>query len=454
MNFGIWTILPMLLVLFVAIKTKKVIESLLLGCISSYVIIAIFTKQNLVVLLMDSFFRVVTDYDNQWLLFVCGLFGSLMALLNASKATTAIARLVKKTCKTEKGILMFSWILGILLFIDDYMNILTISSCMNKLSDEYKVPRESLAFVIDSTGAPTCVLVPFSTWAVFFADAFYKQQCVQDLKYGSAISTYIHAIPYMFYAFAALLIVPMFIMGIIPKFGAMKEAYERKKREIDFTERGAKYLKNIDEVESKAEAIDFIIPIGVMIIITVVVSDMFLALLLSIAISILLYVVRGILSIDEVCELWIKGFADMIPTLAIMLFAFYMREACNDIYLPNYVISNIAPLISRNTFPVIAFIIVCCLAFVTGDNWGVPSICVPIIMPLAKACNANLLLIMGAVVSGAVFGSHACFYSDATVLTSSACEIDNMSHARTQLPYAMIAMMISVLAYAIFGKIM
>lgn len=169
MNYGIITLLPALLVIIVAIKSKRTTEALLMGCVSSYLIIAVIDKKNPITLMVDSFFGVITDYDTVWLLIVCGLFGSLIAVINAAKGTHAIANFLGKICKTGKSTLLTSWLLGIIIFVDDYMNIMTISACTKKLSDLRKVPREALAYVIDSTGAPICVLLPFSTWAIFFA---------------------------------------------------------------------------------------------------------------------------------------------------------------------------------------------------------------------------------------------------------------------------------------------
>ena len=232
MEFGFWSLVPALLVVICAIKTKRPIESLLLGCVSSYVIIAIITKQNFIDLIFDSFFKVITKKDNIWLLLVCGLFGSLIILLNVSKGTPAIARYIGKFCTSAKKLLMSAWGLGIAIFIDDYMNILTVSSCLKKQSDKLKIPRTTLAYVINSTGAPTCVMIPFSTWSIFYAALFYEQEAVKNLGYGSAMNTYVHAIPFMFYAIIAILIVPLVILGIIPIIGPMRKDY----KDLEITE--------------------------------------------------------------------------------------------------------------------------------------------------------------------------------------------------------------------------
>ena len=161
MNYGALSIVPAILVIAIAIRSRRTTEALLGGCLASYLIIAIVEKKNLITLMTDSFFSVIMDYDTIWLVIVCGLFGSLVAVISASNGTQAIARMLGRICKTEKSVLLASWLLGIIIFVDDYMNIMTIIVCTKQLSDNRKCPREALAYVIDSTGAPVCVLLPF-----------------------------------------------------------------------------------------------------------------------------------------------------------------------------------------------------------------------------------------------------------------------------------------------------
>ena len=144
----------------------------------------------------------------------------------------------------------------------------------------------------------------------------------------------------------------------------------------------------------------------------------------------------------------------MVPTIAIVFMAFVMQQAANDIGLPNYVIETVAPYLNGDIFPAVSFIVVALLTFITGSNWGIPAVCVPIILPLGASLVANLVLVMAAVLSGGALGSHACFYSDATVLTSSSCSIDNMDHALSQIPYALIASAVSLAGFLICGFIL
>jgi Na+/H+ antiporter NhaC len=154
---------------------------------------------------------------------------------------------------------------------------------------------------------------------------------------------------------------------------------------------------------------------------------------------------------NDFCDYWIQGFADSIPALAIIVCAMLMRQASSDINLPDYVINVVSPFVRVGIYPMIAFLVVAVLGFITGSNWGIPAVCAPIIIPLGAAVHANLLLVMAAIVCGGTFCSHACFYSDATVITSNACGIENMDHVYTQLPYALLSMAIATLAFLIAG---
>lgn len=446
-DFGIWTLIPPILVIVLAIVTKKPTLSLLLGCLSSYAIIAIGTKANFITMSTEAFYSVLTDETNVNIICICALFGSLIALLNASNGTTAFARFIAKFCKTEKSVMLASWILGCVIFIDDYMNIMAISSCFKKSFDDKKIPRAALAYIIDSTGAPACVLLPFSTWAVFYAYCFYEQKAVVDLGYASAMSSYVHAIPYMFYAALALIMVVLFIYHVVPTFGPMKKEYEAMaKKQIEEAQE--------DTTEKKGHLIDFVLPLAVMIFVSIMGDDMFIALLASIITCFILYIPRKVVNINDFFILVVKGIGDLMPTLLVLMFAFYMKQACADIYLTDYVVNVFSPLISAKTFPLFTFVLVSILSFVTGDSWGVPAICVPIFIPLASVCGAHILLTMGAIVSGGVFCSHACFYSDATVLTATCSEVTPMCHAKTQLPYAMICFAISAVLYLVLGFVL
>ena len=162
-DYGLLTILPICIVIIISLKTKRTMLALLLGTVTSYLIIS---GKDFAGAWTDAMYRAACDQEHMWVFLVCGLFGSLITLIGASHGTLAFAKWLEKHCKSEKSTLLTTWLLGIAIFIDDYLNILTLSTCMKRVSDKRKIPREALAYVIDSTGAPVCVLLPFSTWAI------------------------------------------------------------------------------------------------------------------------------------------------------------------------------------------------------------------------------------------------------------------------------------------------
>lgn len=442
MDYGILTLLPPFAMLVFAIKTKKSFETLVFGSLVAFII-----TDGICFLApwCDMLLEECSNADNQYILLLCGLFGSLIFLLKDAKGTMGFSQFMSKVCKTEPMILLTSVVMGIIIFVDDYLNIMTVGTCMNDVCDEHRIPRESLAYIVDSTSAPMCALVPFSTWAVFYAGIFYTEQSVIDLGYGSGLSTYIHAIPLMFYPIMALVLTFLFAAGILPKLGPMKKAYERVQLG-DCTPVGASN-KHMEE----GDIIDFLVPIGVLIGGTIITGDMLIAIIATLFVCLIFYLVRKKMNFDRFFELFMAGFADMIPVLAILLSSFMVRNACGRMNLSEYVISCVKPILNAQILPCIIFLLIAGLTFVTSSFWGIEAISIPIVVPLCMALGGNLLLVLASVVSGGVFGSHACFYSDATVLSSVTCKIDNIDHAMTQLPYAVLGAVLSAVAYLLCG---
>ena len=458
-DYGWFTIIPICFVIIFSLKTRKTMLALLSGSLLSYIIVS---GSDFLDQWTAAVYRAACDKEHIWVILVCGLFGSLITLISASHGTLAFARWLEKRCKNARSTLFTTWILGIAIFIDDYLNILTLSTCMKRISDKRKIPREALAYIIDSTGAPVCVLLPFSTWAIFFATLFYQDPHVAELGYGNALQTYIHVIPYIFYALTAVFIVPMFIFNIIPKLGGMKKAYERVEKTGNVYNEEDRSLNEEDIKEEHEESmlpekasslLDFLLPVGILILITLISGELLYAIIGSLILCLIMYIPIKKMNFDRFCDLTMHGFCNMVPTLGIIFSAFIMQEALSDIGIAGFIINTLKPLISAEIFPFIAFISTAVLTFSTGSSWGIPAICIPILLPLGFSINASPLLVMAAIVSGATFGSHACFYSDATVLTSSCLKIENMEHATTQFPYAATAAFICAGGYLLFGMI-
>lgn len=452
MEYGIVSVVPAVIVILFALKTRRTFEALLAGTFSAYLIM---DGPGFLTSWMDTLYEVLTDADVQWVIIVCGLFGSLIALLSATRSTLSFTRKMAGICKSARSSLILTELLGILIFIDDYLNIITLGTCMCPLTDQYEEPREATAYIIDSTGAPVCVLLPVSTWAIFYASIFFSQPEVATLGYRDATSMYIDLIPYAFYPLITLIVVFLFCMKILPKLGRMKTAYARTKKNV-------RSEQSLEETEAedggpgnqhrKAGTIwDFLIPILLVILLTIVTGEMTIALIAAIAVCLILYLPRKLISFDRFFDVFMEGFCSIIPTLAVVVAAFIMQHAAEDIGLASFVITAVRPFVNAAVFPAVAFVVVAFLTFITGSNWGIPAVCVPIIIPLAAALDANMILTMAAILSAGTFGSHACFYSDATVLTSASCGIDNMDHAFSQFPYAMIGAVLSLAAFLVCG---
>lgn len=452
MEYGALTLIPIVFIIVTAILTRKSFESLLAGSVIACIIMH---GTGFFLPWVEIFLEALSDPENQWVILVCGLFGSLIALLRESKGTSGFIRIGEKLCKTGRGALLGTFVLGVVIFVDDYLNMLTVGTCMRPICDRRKVPREALAYLLDSTGTPICVLLPFSTWTAFYISLFMKEKAVQAMGFASGLSMYIQTIPFIFYAIITVIMVFLFAMGWMPRIGPMKRAYERvRKTGRTFSEESGKYNQDTEEVKTDGSIVDFLLPILVLIVITVISDDILAAVIVTLALCLLLYVPRRKMTFTQWSELLISGFCEMMPTLAILAGAFTVARCCNAMHLPEYVISTVQPFVTPQTYPMIIFLVVSVLTFATSSTWGISTIVIPIIIPLAAAVDANLILTMAAILSGSTFGSHACFYSDATVLASAASRIENMEHAFTQIPYAAIGAALTCVCLLVSGFMM
>ena len=453
-DFGLLTLVPPIVVIVFALITRRVFEALIIGAALGYVMAY---KTAFLTAFVNGLLGVIAD--DMWMFVTLGLFGSFVFLLQKSKGTYGFANIVLKFADTRKKSLMVSWVLGILIFMDDYLNILTISASMRDVCDRHKTPREMLAYVIDSTGAPVCVLVPLSTWAIFYSGVIASQDGMQ--VFGTGMEIYLKALPFIFYGWTAIIVVPLVILGIIPLAFGMKKAYQRADNEgrvysiaSDKYNVGRDTLKEILEGEAEGEIRNFIIPMVILIAVTIYADDLLIGLIVAILISLVMYLPAKLMSFSEFSESFAAGFASMIPMLFILAGAFVIKASMDEIGLPQYVINAVLPYMNAELFPVITFIVTAGLSFITGSNWGIPALTIPILIPLAFAGGATPILVFAAIVSGGTFGSHACFYSDATVLTSQSCGIDNLEHAFTQIPYAAFSALLAMALFGIFGFIL
>ena len=451
MPTGLIALLIIFVVIVGAIATRRCTEFLFLGAILA---VAVMYGPDAPMAFIELLEEVVGDPDNVWLWLIFILFGSFTVLLTKSRGTIGFQKIIKKVCTTDRRTGLATFLLGVIVFVDDYINILTVGICMRKLYDERKMPREALAYVMDSTGAPVCVLIPLSTWAVFYANLFYAEDYVSS-QYSSGMSAYISAIPYCFYAFIALIFVFLFCMGVMPKLGAMKTAYQRvEETGMVYSEASRKYNMDDEEDAQDGHLIDFLVPLLALVIIGSFSGEVLLGVLAALAACLILYLPRRIMNMEDFFNNMIDGAATMLPILFMLVGSFSLATMCSRMGLTEFLIELTTPLLSARLFPLVSFLLLSVLAFITGSNWGMSAVVIPIFIPIAQALGANVVLTMAAIISGGVFGSHACFYTDATILSSSSAKIENMEHALSQWPYVLIAAIISSVLYIIFGMIM
>ena len=452
MEYGALTLLPIIFIIVMAVLTRKSFESLLAGSVLACIIMH---GSGFFLPWVNTLVAAISDPENQSVILICGLFGSLIALLRESRGTGGFIRIGEKLCRSERGALLGTFILGIVIFVDDYLNMLTVGLCMRDICDRKKVPREALAYLLDSTGTPVCVLIPFSTWTAFYISLFMREEEIVNMNFSSGLSMYISTIPFIFYSIITVIMVFLFAMGWMPKIGLMKKAYERTRATgMTYSEESRRYNDKEETGEKDGQLIDFVIPMAVLIGVTVVTEDILSAVILTLFLCLILYVPRKRLTFTKWGELLISGYCEMMPTLAILVGAFTVARCCSDMQLPEYVISLVRPYVTPATYPMIIFLVVSILTFSTSSTWGISTIVIPIIIPLGAVVGANMILTMAAILSGSTFGSHACFYSDATVLASAGAKIENMEHAFSQMPYAFIGAALTCVCLLISGYAM
>ena len=439
-------LLPAVITVCVAVVSRRPIESLLAGILVGLLMLGPTTA-------LDQFsnmlLEVMMSETIAWVIIVCGLMGSLIMLLLRVGSVDAFSEALAAKAKSSKSALMYTWLLGIIVFIDDYLNALAVGAAMRKVTDQFGVSREKLAYVVDSTAAPICVLVPISTWAVFYASLFQESGFAEP---GQGIDLYISAIPYMIYPIVAVLLVPLVALEVIPAFGPMKAAELRSAQSPLRQPATLTDEDNTQEPDREVRLYHFLLPLATLIGFTLWSElDVQIGVIASVTLTILLFGAQRLLAWTEMFDAVLDGIKMMLPALTIVVIAFVFKEVNDQLGLPNFVIANIAPLMTPLLFPVVTFLTMALISFATGSSWGVFAIAIPIILPLATSVGVSIPLAIGALLSASAFGSHACFYSDATVLAAQGSGCDVIDHALTQIPYALIAAAMSCIGLTLIA---
>lgn len=444
---GIVSLVPALVVISMAIVTHRPILSLTTGVVAGLLILS---PAEAVPRFSETLLAVLMDETVAWVLIVCGLIGSLIVLMIRSGAAQAFTRAIAARADSRRGVLLSTWVLGIAIFIDDYLNALSVGSSMRPLTDAHGISREMLAYVVDSTAAPVCMLIPVSTWAVFFAGVL-EESGVAPI--GEGMSYFISAIPYMLYPWIALVLVFAVAGGWFPVIGPMRKAEARAARGESLSE--APGTLEVHEQPSgvrSARFYHFAVPMLALIGFSVWYDiDVQIGVLLALTLTIVMFGLQRLLPWPALFDAALDGIKLMVPALAIIIMAFAFKTVNDDLGMPAYVIETVSPWMSAGTVPVISFVTLALISFATGSSWGVFVIAIPVVMPLGAAMGADTSLMIGAIMSASAFGSHACFYSDATVLAAQGAGCSVVSHALTQFPYVLIAALATALALLVIS---
>ncbi|MBQ4059705.1 MAG: Na+/H+ antiporter NhaC family protein [Lachnospiraceae bacterium] len=466
-----WALVPPLVAITLALITKEVYSSLFVGILVGGLFYSGFQFEGTVLhIYNDGFIGVLTDSYNMGILIFLVLLGAMVALMNKAGGSAAFGAWAGEHIKTKVGAQLAAIALGMLIFIDDYFNCLTVGSVMKPVTDKHKVSRAKFAYLIDATAAPVCIIAPISSWAA----------AVSGFVEGEdGFSLFLRAIPFNYYALLTLfMMIAMVLLKI--EFGPMAK-HERNAIKGDLFTTAARPYANVTEEtgSAKGKVVDLVIPIAGLIICCVIGmlytggffsgknfvtafsnSDASVGLALGsffgVIITIALYVIRRVISFKDCMACLAEGFKAMVPAILILTFAWTLKSMTDSLGAAEYVAGVMGNAASGFVIflPAIIFVVGCLLAFATGTSWGTFGILIPIVVAVFQETNPELMIIsISACMAGAVCGDHCSPISDTTIMASAGAQCDHVSHVSTQLPYAIMVAAISFIAYIIAGVV-
>ena len=464
-----WALIPPVVAIVLALITKEVYSSLFVGILVGGLFYSGFSFEGTIVhIFEDGIIGVLSDSYNVGILVFLIILGAIVCLMNKAGGSAAFGRWASDHIKTRTGAQLATVALGVLIFIDDYFNCLTVGSVMRPVTDKHNISRAKLAYLIDATAAPICIIAPISSWAA----------AVTGFVEGEdGLSLFISAIPYNFYAL--LTIVMMITIAVLNiDFGSMKVHEDNAKKGDLFTTPDRPYGEATElEDTGKGTVKDLLIPIIALIICCVIGmiytggffegadfvtafsnSDASVGLAIgsafALVITILLYVSRRVLGFKECMDCIPEGFKAMVPAIMILTFAWTLKSMTDSLGAAEFVAALIKGSASGivNLLPAIIFVVGCLLAFATGTSWGTFGILIPIVVDAFQATNPTLMTIaISACMAGAVCGDHCSPISDTTIMASAGAQCNHVNHVSTQLPYAISVAVISFITYIVAG---
>ena len=484
-NTTIWALLPPVVAIGLALATKEVYSSLFIGIlIGGFLYSGFAFEGTLVHVFQDGFVASVADSYNVGILIFLVILGAIVALMNKAGGSEAFGIWASEHIKTKTGAMLATTALGILIFIDDYFNCLTVGSVMRPVADKHGISKEKLSYLIDATAAPICIIAPVSSWAAAVA-GFVKDSGV------SGFGLFVKAIPYNFYAILTIVMMlclafMKFDYGPMLKFEPANEENAKQKIE-DYISRKGEFSEKIkvmkeetvkDKSRKNGKVIDLVFPIVVLIISCVIGmlysggffsgagiieafsdSDASVGLMLGSActfiITIIYFLIRNVLKFQDIISCLPEGFKAMVPAILILVFAWTLKAMTDSLgakeFVEGLVYNSAAGF--KVMLPAIIFLIGCFLSFSTGTSWGTFGILIPITISVFPITTPIGVVCVSACMAGAVCGDHCSPISDTTIMASAGADCDHINHVNTQLPYAITVAAVSFVSYIIAGLV-
>ena len=466
----IWALLPPLVAIVLALITKEVYSSLFVGIVVGALIYSGFKFEGTVTQIFEGgIIKVLADSYNVGILIFLVILGSVVCMMNKAGGSAAFGRWASKKIHTRVGAELAAIILGILIFIDDYFNCLTVGSVMRPVTDRHHVSRAKFAYLIDATAAPVCIIAPISSWAAAVS-GFVEGQ--------DGLAIFVRTIPYNFYA---ILTIVMMVGMVLMKteFGAMR-THEINALNGDLYTTSARPYENATDDETpnpRGKVIDLVIPIVVLVICCVISmiytggffsgtdfvtafsqSDASTGLAMGSAFglvfAIIFYMIRRVVNFRDCMGCIPEGFKAMVPAIMILTFAWTLKTMTDSLGAAVFVEEAMRSVAGgiEVILPAIIFLVGCGLAFATGTSWGTFGILIPIVVAVFEKSSPEMMIIsMSACMAGAVCGDHCSPISDTTIMASAGAQCDHVTHVSTQLPYAILAAAVSFVTYIVAG---
>lgn len=489
-HYGIWSLLPPVIAIVLAIKTRQVFISLLFGIWLGWIVLNDWQIFSGTLATIQALVDVFKEAGNTRTIMFSSLVGALIAFIQRSGGVDGFVRLIskrldkidsKKSGESRRRVQLFAWLTGFTIFVESSINVLTVGSIFRPLFDKLKIPREKLAYIADSISAPTCILIPLNAWGAYIMGLLIAQGIDEPLSVMFA------AYPLNFYPLLAMAAV-LFVILSQKDFGPMKRAEQRAKEEGKLLADGAQPMIADEVVGLKMKnglvpkARNMIVPILTMVFMMPIgliysgwhaiensnslsfgeklfkavgsgsgSTAVLWAVLMAILVSAVMYRTQRLFKLKEIIELAFKGIGGLIPLALLMMLAFAIGKVSKDLGAGLYVAEITKEWLSPGLVPFILFLTSCFIAFSTGTSWGTFAIMIAIAIPMAQSLEVSIPFAVAAVLGGGVFGDHCSPISDTTIISSMASASDHIDHVKTQLPYAFSAGTVAALFYLIGG---